>query len=211
MNRINYQRRLDRLIEGFEGKGEVPTLLLHACCAPCSSYTLEYLSEYFAITVYYYNPNIYPKEEYELRLSELRRLLAEMKFKHPVKFLEGTYEPSEYYSVTKGLEREEEGGERCMACFRLRLTKAAELAKKMGFDYFTTTLSIGPKKNSDRINEIGEEVGEMVGVRHLPGDFKRKKGYERSLVLSREHHLYRQNYCGCIFSRNKDEKKDERL
>lgn len=195
----NYQRELDKLIESIP-EGQVPTLMLHACCAPCSSYCLEYLSKYFRITVYFYNPNIYPENEYSLRTEEARRLISEMNFKYPVEFIEGPFDPWEFYNCIKGLEQEKEGGERCFRCYRLRLESTARLAKEMGFDYFTTTLSISPLKHADKINEIGEELSEIYPVKHLPSDFKKKNGYKRSTELSKEFGLYRQDYCGCVFS-----------
>lgn len=199
----NYQKELDKLIESIPD-GQVPTLLLHACCAPCSSYCLEYLSQYFKITLYFYNPNIYPENEYSLRSEEARRLINEMTFKHPVTFLEGEFNPKEFYDAVKGFENEKEGGERCFRCYRLRLESAAKLAKDMGFDYFTTTLTISPLKRADKLNEIGEELGEIYAVKHLSSDFKKKNGYKRSTELSREYGLYRQDYCGCVFSKRKD-------
>ncbi len=197
----NYQKELDALIERHTAAGEVPTLLLHACCAPCSSYCLEYLSNHFAITLFYFNPNIHPAEEYAHRVAEAKRLVAELPAKYPVSFLEGSFEPQRFYDAVKGLEAEPEGGARCRVCFRLRLEETAKLAKEKGFDYFTTTLSISPLKNADVLNEEGEKAGEKFGVRHLPSNFKKKGGYQRSIVLSREYDLYRQNYCGCVFSR----------
>lgn len=195
----NYQRELDKLIENIPDK-KAPTLLLHACCAPCSSYCLEYLSNYFSITVYYYNPNIYPESEYSHRTAEVKRLISEMNFKNEVKFIEGKFDPKEFYDCVKGLEKEKEGGERCFKCYRLRLESTAKKAQELNFDYFTTTLSISPLKRADKINEIGEEIGEIYSVKHLPSDFKKKEGYKRSIELSKEHELYRQNYCGCVFS-----------
>ena len=195
----NYQKELDKLIESIP-EDEVPTLLLHACCAPCSSYCLEYLSNYFSITLYFYNPNIYPESEYALRTEEARRFINEMNFKHPVTFLEGEFDPKEFYDCVKGYEQEKEGGERCFRCYRLRLNSTAKLALEMGFDYFTTTLSISPLKRADKINEIGEELGAIYNVMHLPSDFKKKNGYKRSTELSKEYGLYRQDYCGCVFS-----------
>lgn len=203
-NRINYQRLLDRLLEKLAQEGKTPSLLLHSCCAPCSSYVLEYLSNYFHITLFFYNPNIHPQKEYDLRLSEVKRLVNELNTNHPIKIIEGDYVPDVFYKAVRGMEQSEECGERCHACYRLRLEETARLAKKLNFDYFTTTLSIGPKKDSNKINEIGEEIAEIYKTNHLPSDFKRKKGYERSIVLSRELNLYRQNYCGCIFSRKKN-------
>ena len=195
----NYQKELDQLIESIP-EGEAPTLLLHACCAPCSSYCLEYLANYFSITLYFYNPNIHPENEYALRVQEARRFISEMSFKHPVSFLEGKFDPKEFYECVKGYENEKEGGERCFRCYRLRLESTAKSAQEMGFDYFTTTLSISPLKRADKINEIGQELGEIYSVKHLPSDFKKKNGYKRSTELSKEHGLYRQNYCGCVFS-----------
>lgn len=200
----NYQRELDALIKDIPS-GTVPTLLLHACCAPCSSYCLEYLSNYFSITVYYYNPNIYPESEYSHRSAEVKRLIGEMKLKNKVSFIEGEFNPQEFYSCVKGLEKEKEGGERCFKCYRLRLESTAKLAKELSFDYFTTTLSISPLKRADKINEIGEEIGEIYNVKHLPSDFKKKEGYKRSIELSKEHDLYRQSYCGCVFSTRQEE------
>lgn len=200
----NYQRELDSLIKNIP-QGTLPTLLLHACCAPCSSYCLEYLSNYFSITVYYYNPNIYPESEYSHRTAEVKRLISEMNLKNEVKFIEGEFNPKEFYDCVKGLEKEKEGGERCFKCYRLRLESTAKLAKELSFDFFTTTLSISPLKRADKINEIGEEIAEIYSVKHLPSDFKKKEGYKRSIELSKEHGLYRQNYCGCVFSLNKEE------
>lgn len=198
---VNYQKELEQLIEKEQKEGRVPRLFLHSCCAPCSSYVMEYLSQYFSITVFYYNPNISPKEEYEKRVEEIRRLIGEMKFAHPVTFVEGKYEPERFYEMAKGLEQEPEGGERCFGCYRLRMEEAARLAAEGEYDYFTTTLSISPLKNAGKINEIGEELAGIYKVEHLPSDFKKKNGYKRSIELSREHDLYRQNYCGCVFSR----------
>lgn len=200
MNR-NYQKELEKLIEKETGNGHVPRLFLHACCAPCSSYVLEYLSKYFAITVFFYNPNISPKEEYEKRVSEIRRMIAGMEFLHPVELVEGEYRPEDFFEMAKGLEDVPEGGERCFRCYRMRMEEAAKLAREGGFDYFTTTLSISPMKNAQKINEIGEALAEIYEVSHLPSDFKKKNGYKRSIELSAEYNLYRQNYCGCVFSR----------
>lgn len=196
----NYQRELDQVIGTLEKTKAVPTLLLHSCCAPCSSYVLEYLSRYFSITVFYYNPNIYPSEEYTRRVAEQQRLIREMDYVHPVFFVEGDYETERFYAIAKGLEQEREGGERCFRCYRLRLEQAAVLAKAQGFDYFTTTLSISPHKNAAKLNAIGEALAQQYGVRHLPADFKKKEGYKRSIALSKEFGLYRQDYCGCVFS-----------
>lgn len=205
MNKRNYQKEFDRVIEQNQRDGKTPKLLLHVCCAPCSSYCLEYLSKYFEITVYYYNPNISIKEEYEHRLNEEKRLVSQMPFKNPVNVIEGRYEPSEFFEAVKGLEHEPEGGKRCEKCFELRLSSSAELAAKLGFDYFTTTLTISPLKNADLLNTIGAEQAQKHGVSWLYSDFKKREGYKRSIELSREYDLYRQNYCGCVFSKRKED------
>ncbi len=197
----NYQKELEKHIEQFQKEDKVPTLLLHSCCAPCSSYCLEYLSRYFEITVHYYNPNIFPKEEYEKRIAEQERLIAQMDTRHPVKFVGSDYEPERFYEKIKGLEQEKEGGARCSACFDLRLRKSAEKAKELGLEYFTTTLTISPLKNAEVLNSIGEKISSDTGVNWLPTDFKKKNGYKRSVELSEEHGLYRQDFCGCVFSK----------
>lgn len=207
MNKRNYQRELDELLSRLDGR--VPSLLLHSCCAPCSSYVLEYLSQYFEITIYYYNPNIYPPEEYDKRVEEQRRLIAEMNFAHPVSLAAAEYHPEEFYRCVKGMERLREGGERCLACYELRLRAAAKFAEKGGFDYFTTTLTISPMKRSDQLNEIGQRLADEYQITHLPGDFKKKNGYKRSVELSARHGLYRQNYCGCIFSKMEQEVREK--
>lgn len=201
-NLINYQKELDKIIEACIQNECVPSLLLHSCCAPCSSYTLEYLSQYFKITIFYYNPNIYPEEEFGKRVEEQKRLINSLPSKHPISFIEGEYNPKEFYAITKGLEKEPEGGERCFECYRLRLEKSAIIAKEKGFDYFTTTLTISPLKNAAKLNEIGADLAVKYGIKYLPSDFKKKGGYQRSIQLSKEYDLYRQNYCGCIFSQN---------
>lgn len=201
MQKINYQKKLNEIIDNIIKSGETPGLLLHSCCAPCSSYVLEYLSQYFKITVFYYNPNISPEEEYRKRVAEQKRLISQLPAKNPVDFIEGDYKPQDFYDITKGMEDIPEGGERCFACYRLRLEHAARLAADMGFDYFTTTLSISPYKNAPKLNEIAEELSEIYRVKNLPSDFKKKEGYKRSIALSAEYNLYRQDYCGCIFSK----------
>ena len=202
-NQRNYQRELDGLLLELQREGgETPKrLFLHSCCAPCSSYCLSYLSEYFEITDYYYNPNIYPPEEYQKRVEEQKRLIEEMPFRHPVHFMEGEYQPEEFFEMARGLEEVPEGGERCFRCYEMRMRKAAFLAKEGGYDYFTTTLSISPLKNAQKINEIGERLAEEYQVRHLPSDFKKKEGYKKSIALSKQYGLYRQDYCGCVFSK----------
>lgn len=198
MQKINYQRELDKLLCSLD---KTPRLLLHSCCAPCSSYCLEYLSRFFSITVLYYNPNISPEEEFRKRSEEQRRLIAKLPVKNPVSLVVDEYDPNVFYNAVKGLENAPEGGERCFVCYRLRLERAAKYAAKHGFDYFCSTLSISPLKNAQKLNEIGAELSEIYSVPNLPNDFKKKGGYLRSIELSREYDLYRQNYCGCAFSR----------
>ena len=202
MNRINYQKELDKVIESLSQQEKIPTLLLHSCCAPCSSYVLEYLSNYFGITVFYYNPNIYPDEEYEMRVKEQQRFIREFPAKHPIDFIEGAYDKERFYEMARGLEQVPEGGQRCFQCYELRLREAGELAKARDFDYFTTTLSISPMKNAEKLNEIGLRLAEELGVAYLCSDFKKRNGYKRSTELSREYGMYRQDYCGCVFSYN---------
>lgn len=202
----NYQKMLENTIAQHEKRGEVPTLLLHSCCAPCSSYCLEYLSMYFRITVFYYNPNIYPEEEYYKRVEEQKRFIGELPAKHPISFVEGNYDKERFYELTKGLEDVKEGGERCFLCYELRLRETAELARQMGVDYFTTTLSISPLKNAEKLNEIGDRISAECGIRYLNSDFKKKNGYKRSVELSGEYGMYRQYYCGCVFSKRQRDK-----
>ncbi|WP_122643318.1 epoxyqueuosine reductase QueH [Luxibacter massiliensis] len=204
---VNYQKEMDKLLHSLQGEGRVPKLLLHSCCAPCSSYVLEYLSDFFEITVFYYNPNIYPESEYTKRLLEQQALLSNMHFTHPVSFIAGSYDKEKFYEMSEGLEHLKEGGERCHKCYELRLAQTARMAVKGGFDYFTTTLSISPMKNAGKLNEIGTDVASRYGVKYLQSDFKKKNGYKRSIELSKKHGLYRQDYCGCEFSiENKKEK-----
>ena len=195
----NYQNELDGILEKMP-PDRPKRLFLHSCCAPCSSYCLEYLSEYFDITVFYFNPNI-EDEEFERRYQELARLVREMKTVHPVTVVRGEHDPEVYYQAVAGHEGDPEGGERCRICFELRLREAARYAGENGFDYFTTTLSISPLKNAELLNAIGREMSERYGVRYLYSDFKKKNGYLRSIELSKVYSLYRQNYCGCIFSK----------
>lgn len=208
---MNYQKELDKLISNLEKEGKVPRLLLHSCCAPCSSYVLEYLSDYFEITVFYYNPNIFPESEYTKRILEQQMLIQDMNVKHPVSFLAGSYERERFYEIAKGLEHLKEGGDRCFKCYELRLEEAAKIATEGEFDYFTTTLSISPMKNAEKLNEIGNKVGVTYGVSYLQSDFKKKNGYKRSIELSKEFGLYRQDYCGCEFSfRDRQREKKEK-
>ena len=205
MNQRNFQKELDKILENMVKNGQEGTrLLLHSCCAPCSSYCLEYLSKYFEITVFYYNPNITLEPEYRHRVEEQKRLIAALNeegVSYPISVIEGDYEPALFLEAVKGLEREPEGGARCEKCFRLRLSKTAELAKELGTDYFTTTLTISPLKNAPLLNAIGEEMAGEVGIKWLPTDFKKKNGYKRSVELSAQYGLYRQDYCGCAFSK----------
>ena len=202
VQKINYQKETDSVIESLNGT--VPTLLLHSCCAPCSSYTLEYLSRYFSITVFYFNPNISPKAEFDKRFAEQKRLIETLPSENKISLICGDYNYDEFLNIARGYESVPEGGERCFRCYRMRLEKTAELAKQNGFDYFCTTLSISPLKNSQKINEIGFDVAEKYGVKWLPSDFKKREGYKRSIELSREYDLYRQNFCGCVFSKSQN-------
>lgn len=197
---MNYQKELDKTLEKLTKEERVPKLLLHSCCAPCSSYVLEYLSQYFEITVFYYNPNIYPESEYTKRIWEQQKLIDELPAKHPISFMAGPYDKERFYEMASGLEHVKEGGARCMKCYELRLREAAKIAKNAGFDYFTTTLSISPLKKAERLNEIGQRLGEEYEVEYLLSDFKEKNGYKRSIELSKIYGLYRQDYCGCEFS-----------
>lgn len=200
-NARNFQRELDKILAQLTG---VPRLLLHSCCAPCSSYVLEYLRRYFEITVFYYNPNISMEAEYQKRVAEQKRLIAVYNqltdSGYPIAVIEGDYEPEVFYAAARGLEQCPEGGERCFACYELRLRRTAELARQLGQDYFTTTLTISPLKNAAKLNEIGERLAEEYQIPWLPSDFKKKDGYKRSIELSAEYGLYRQNYCGCVYS-----------
>ena len=172
MVKVNYQKQLDKIIDEIQNNSKTPSLLLHSCCAPCSSYVLEYLSQYFKITVFYYNPNISPKEEYIKRVKEQKRLISQLPVKNSVDFIEGDYEPQDFYEIAKGMEHIPEGGERCFNCYRLRLEKTAKLASELNMDYFTTTLSISPYKNAAKLNEIAEELSEIHSVKNLPSAFK---------------------------------------
>lgn len=250
----NYQKELDQLLGQItDGKGQhpAPKLFLHSCCAPCSSYVLEYLSQYFQITVFYYNPNIYPEEEYFKRVEEQKEFIRQFQQNmgqeniqgksfacsqqnigqagggkgsacqplqsgktrvfHRIGFLEGGYDKEKFYQMAKGLESLKEGGERCFRCYGLRLRETAQRAKELGMDYFTTTLSISPLKNAAKLNEIGEELAEEYGIRYLSSDFKKREGYKRSVELSKEYGMYRQDYCGCIFSMQERQQKQGKL
>ncbi len=197
--KINYKILMDKEIEYIKTLGKKPKLLLHACCAPCSSAVLENLSEYFDITLFFYNPNISPEEEFAFRLEELKRFVPEMGLSAEV--VSPPYDNEEFETVIKGMETLPEGGERCMVCYRLRLEKSVSYAKENAFDYVTTTLSISPYKNARWLNEIGYELGEKYGIKYLVSDFKKGDGYKRSCALSEKYNLYRQNYCGCVYSK----------
>lgn len=205
MNR-NYSLELEKIIKNPENRGK--QLFLHSCCAPCSSYVLEYLRSFFRITVFYYNPNITEDEEYFKRVEEQKRLIAQMNAgltvtdnAYPIDVVEGDYDKTLFFDCVKGLESCPEGGERCFVCYELRLRETAKKAKETGADYFTTTLTISPLKNAAKLNEIGEQLSEEYAVAFLPSDFKKKGGYQRSIELSKEYDLYRQDYCGCIYSK----------
>ncbi|MBE6569593.1 MAG: epoxyqueuosine reductase QueH [Ruminococcaceae bacterium] len=200
--KINYQKILEKKLAEFEAMAVKPRLLLHACCAPCSSYTLEYLSPYFReISVFFYNPNITPTEEYNYRLAELQRMMENVQYGCPVTVLPGIYDPERFTAMARGMESLPEGGGRCYKCYDLRLRETGRTAAESGFDWFTTTLSISPYKNAAWLNEIGTRIGEELGVPYLQSDFKKNGGYARSIVLSKEYGLYRQNWCGCVYSR----------
>ena len=212
MNR-NYAKELDRIMEDSANKGK--KLFLHSCCAPCSSYVLEYLRSFFRITVFYYNPNITADEEYFKRVEEQKRLIAEfnknakgVQDAYPIDIVEGDYQKEVFFEGVKGLEKCKEGGERCFVCYELRLRETARKARELEADYFTTTLTISPLKNADKLNEIGERLAKENCVAWLPSDFKKKNGYKRSIELSKEYDLYRQDYCGCIYSKNERESKE---
>ncbi len=196
---MNYQKLLEEEIELIKNRTTKPKLLLHACCGPCSSYVIEYLSNFFEITIYYYNPNTYPEEEYVRRLDELNKFIKS--FNNKVKVIEEKYNTNEFYNNIKGMEHLGEKSRRCYNCYKLRMNKTALYAKENNYDYFTTTLSISPYKNAHWINEIGKELENKIGIKYLYSDFKKKDGYKRSLELSREYNLYRQDYCGCVYSK----------
>lgn len=207
MNHRNYQRELDEVLEGIRKEPCGKTLFLHCCCAPCSSYVLEYLSEYMELILYFYNPNITEESEYEKRKRELKRLVQEQTYSHRIRFVDADYDNALFFQMAKGLEDEPECGRRCLKCYEMRLQKTAEMAVKAGADYFCTTLSISPHKNADWLMQIGERLGNEYGIPYLPSDFKKRNGYKRSIELSREYGLYRQNYCGCVYSKEAAQKR----
>lgn len=201
MKMMSIHQLMEKQIESEVAMENVPSLLLHSCCAPCSSACIEKLADYFHITVFYYNPNIENQEEYDKRANEQRRLIEQMPTKYPVHFIEGAYEPERFLEMVRGHEKEAEGGSRCELCFRMRLTMTATVAKEQKMDYFTTTLTISPLKNATLINRLMEELAKVHEIQYLASDFKKKEGYKRSIELSKEYNLYRQNYCGCMFSK----------
>lgn len=204
---MNYQIKLDEILEQIKQKDYTPKLLLHACCAPCSSYVLEVLSNYFEITIYYYNPNIYPENEFIRRMEELKKFITEFPTKNKVTFIELDYNSNEFYQNIKGLEKLVERSMRCYNCYKFRMEESCKYASINNFDYFTTTLSISPYKDANWINEIGKYLEDKYNIKYLYADFKKRNGYKRSLELSREYNLYRQDYCGCVYSKQERENK----
>ena len=199
----NYQKQMDAVVASLT-QGERPRLLLQSCCGPCSSYVLEALTPYFCVTVLYYNPNIQPRAEYDLRFENQRKIIAALPTPSEVDILECDYDGEKYDAAVKGLESEQEGGARCTVCFRLRLEETAKRASELGFDWFCTTLTVSPHKDAERLNAIGAALGERYGVPFLPSDFKKREGYKRSIQLSKEYELYRQDYCGCLYSKSEE-------
>ena len=197
---MNYDLEMKKQMSNIQ---EGSKLLLHACCAPCSSAVLERLSNFFEVTILYYNPNITDKEEYEKRIEEIKKLISLVKYKYPITLLEGDYVPEKFFEMAKGLEKEPERGKRCYKCYEMRLEETAKIADKLGFYNFCTTLTLSPHKNANWVNEIGEKLNKEYQANYLYSDFKKKEGYKRSIVLSKEYNLYRQDYCGCIYSKNK--------
>lgn len=208
---VNFQQKLDEKLVEIVNNKNIPNLLLHVCCAPCSSYVLEYLANYFRITVFFYNPNISPKEEFDKRVFELKRFLQEFPTKYPVTIMVGDYCPEEFEAIARGYEQEPERGARCYRCYEQRLEATAKKCKEEGYDYFTTTLSISPYKNAEWLNEIGERLATTYNIAYLVADFKKKNGYKRSIELSEEYQLYRQDYCGCVYSKAERERKTEQM
>lgn len=195
---MNYDFEMEKQIKEID-EGE--KLLLHACCAPCSSAVLERIGNFFEISILYYNPNITEKEEYEKRVVEIKKLISMIHPKYKVSLIEGDYNPEKFFEMAKGLEKEPERGKRCYKCYEMRLEETAKIAEKLGFNHFATTLTLSPHKNSNWINEIGEELTKKYNTNYLYSDFKKKNGYKRSIELSKEYNLYRQDYCGCIYSK----------
>lgn len=202
MEKQNYQAKMEEQIASLKG---TPKLLLHACCAPCSSYVLSLLSKHFLITLFYYNPNITQEKEFEKRYQELEQLIQKIPHQNPIFLIKGEYEPKTFLELAKPYQEEKEGGKRCYLCYKQRLEKTATIAKEEHFDYFTTTLSISPYKKADWINEIGRDLEKTYQVSYLYADFKKKDGYKKSILLSNQYHLYRQDYCGCLYSKKERE------
>jgi len=200
-NKINYQLELEKIILENNKQAITPSLLLHCCCAPCASHCLKVLAQHFNVTTYFFNPNIYPEEEYQQRLQELQRLIKVIDCPNQIKMLDAEYLPQLFFDCARGLENTPEGAERCAKCFYLRLKSTAQKAREGNFEYITTTLTISPLKNAQLLNQIGQQVAEEEGVKWLPSDFKKKDGYLNSIKLSEKYGLYRQDYCGCIFSK----------
>ncbi|WP_055078554.1 epoxyqueuosine reductase QueH [Lagierella massiliensis] len=209
MNKKNYYIEFEKVIREIDLENP-PSLLLHSCCGPCSTSVLELLSDYFKITLLYYNPNIYPREEYYKRLEEQKKVLEKVNGRFEIKFLEGRYDPAEYFDAVKGVEQLPEGSQRCFNCYELRLKEAAQFAKNLNMDYFATTLSVSPYKNAQIINKLGEKIAQEYGVKHLPNDFKKKDGYKKSVELSKDWNIYRQDYCGCPFSKREAEEREKK-
>lgn len=199
---MNYDLEMEKQMKNLE---EGTNLLLHACCAPCSSAVLERIANHFKISIFYYNPNITDKDEYQKRIEEIKKLITLIHPKYPVKLIEGDYVPEKFMEMAKGLENEPERGKRCYKCYEMRLEETAKIAEKLGFQVFATTLTLSPHKNSNWINEIGENLNNKYNTTYLYSDFKKKEGYKRSIILSKEYNLYRQDYCGCIYSKRKNE------
>ena len=204
----NYQKELEEILAGISSNvcpegdcQDPPVLLLHSCCAPCSSYVISYLSDYFKITVFYFNPNITDRSEYLRRVREQKKFIESYETKYPVDFIEGDYNPELFLQMSKGLEHVPEGSIRCDKCYRMRIEESARMAKEISADYFTTTLTISPQKFSPLLNSIGDTIGKAYGVRYLFSDFKKKDGYKKSVEFSKKYGLYRQDYCGCDFSK----------
>lgn len=209
---INYQLKLDTVLQEIEkNKTGIPSLLLHSCCAPCSSYVLEYLSRYFSITIFYYNPNISEEKEYRKRVEEQKRLIEELPVQNKISFMEGEYDVSLFDKAIEGKEDLGERSARCYSCYQFRLEETCRVAKEYGFDYFTTTLSISPYKNAQWLNEIGEQLQIQYAMKYLYADFKKKNGYKRSIELSEQYHLYRQDFCGCKYSKAEEEARKGRV
>lgn len=206
---MNYYLEFEKILESVKTDNNTPKLLLHACCGPCSSYCLELLSSYFDITILYYNPNIYPENEYLRRKNELKEYIKKIPHKNKINLIESRYNPNEYYESVKGLEHLGERSERCYKCYKLRMKECAIIASNNNYDYFTTTLSISPYKISNWINEIGEYLQNKYNIKYLYSDFKKKNGYKRSIELCKIYNMYRQDYCGCIYSKLEHDKKSK--